>query len=567
MVLVQTKSDREWLRELGRRVQQHRLNRNFSQVELAELTGVARKTITNLETGHGCTLQTLIALLRGLGLLNQLEAFIPEPGPSPMQLVKLAGKRRQRATGRRKAHGGAVEEPPQPWTWGPKAGAMARVVKSLAEVILWGRVIGAVAWDAARGRGGFEYAAEFVPSGIQVSPLTMPLRRGVFEFPELPFASFHGLPGMLADALPDRFGNLLIDQWLVRQGRVPEDFNPVERLCYQGARGMGALEFRPSMRAGRDVAAPLEVAALVELANEALARRVGLAPPAGADGDEERAAALRDILRVGTSAGGARAKAVVAWNPVTGEFRSGQVDAPAGFEHWLLKFDGVSENRDKEALADPLGYGKIEYAYHLMARAAGVVMSDCRLHEENGRAHFMTRRFDRPAGGGKLHLQSLCALAHYDFNQAGAYAYEQAFEVARALGLPPAALEELFRRAVLNLVARNQDDHTKNIAFLMDKAGRWSLAPAYDVAYSYNPAGRWTARHQMTLNGKTDDFELADVLAFARAGGIKTVRAKTVVAEVVDAVRRWPEFAEAAGVAGDAIRGIAAAHRLELGPG
>lgn len=444
---------------------------------------------------------------------------------------------------------------------------MARVVKSLAEVILWGRVIGAVAWDAARGRGGFEYAAEFVPSGIQVSPLTMPLQRGVFEFPELPVASFHGLPGLLADALPDRFGNLLIDQWLVRQGRAPEEFNPVERLCYQGARGMGALEFRPAMRAGRDVAAPLEVAALVELANEALARRAGLAPPAGADGDEERAAALRDILRVGTSAGGARAKAVVAWNPVTGEFRSGQVDAPAGFEHWLLKFDGVSENRDKEVLADPLGYGKIEYAYHLMARAAGVVMSDCRLHEENGRAHFMTRRFDRPAGGGKLHLQSLCALAHYDFNQAGAYAYEQAFEVARALGLPPAALEELFRRAVLNLVARNQDDHTKNIAFLMDKAGRWSLAPAYDVAYSYNPAGRWTARHQMTLNGKTDDFEPADLLAFARVAGIKTVRAKTVVAEVVDAVRRWPEFAEAAGVAGDAIRGIAAAHRLELEPG
>ncbi len=358
---------------------------------------------------------------------------------------------------------------------------------TVAEVILWDRAIGALAWDPARRVGTFEYAADFLGSGVELSPLVMPLRAGAFAFPGLPERSFKGLPGMLADSLPDRFGNLLIDQWLAAQGRAPGDVNPVERLCYLGARGMGALEFRPALRAGRDVAAAVDIADLVRLANEALARRVALATaPEPAErvapgADAARAHALRDILRVGTSAGGARAKAVVAWNPATGEFRSGQVDAPPSFEHWLLKFDGVAENRDKEALADPQGYGRLEYAYHLMARAAGIEMSDCRLFEENGRAHFMTRRFDRPAPGAgrprKLHLQSLCALAHYDFNAAGAYAYEQAFAVARALALPPAALEELFRRAVFNVIARNQDDHTKNIAFLMDQSGRWSLAP------------------------------------------------------------------------------------------
>ena len=324
------------------------------------------------------------------------------------------------------------------------------------------------------------------------------------------------------------------------------------------------------MRPGRDAAMPVQIDALVRLANEALDRKAGLATAPVAGGDAEavaaHAAALRDILRVGTSAGGARAKAVVAWNPATGEFRSGQVAAPAGFEHWLLKFDGVSENRDKEALADPLGYGRLEYAYHLMARAAGITMSDCRLFEENGRAHFMTRRFDRPGPGGgahakKLHLQSLCALAHYDFNAAGAYSYEQAFEIARRLDQPPEALEELFRRAVFNVLARNQDDHTKNIAFLMDQSGRWHLAPAYDMTYSYNPDGAWTARHQMTLNAKTDNFTTADLLACARAAGLKTARAKAVIAAVADAVLRWPEFSATAVVSEDWMRKVAAAHR------
>lgn len=437
---------------------------------------------------------------------------------------------------------------------------------TLAEIVLWDRSIGAIAWDPARQVGTFEYASDFLPSGIQIAPLTMPLRAGVHQFPELPARSFRGLPGLLADSLPDRFGNLLIDQWLVRQGRSPANFNPVERLCYLGARGMGALEFRPALRAGRDVAAPVQIDALVQLANEALARKAGLATAPTHD-DDTRAAALRDILRVGTSAGGARAKAVVAFNALTGEFRSGQVDAPPGFEHWLLKFDGVSENRDKEALADPRGYGRIEYAYHLMARAAGITMSDCRLLEENGRAHFMTRRFDRPSGPvKKLHLQSLCALAHYDFNAAGAYAYEQAFAVLRTLGLPHADQEEMFRRAAFNVIARNQDDHTKNIAFLMDQAGRWSLAPAYDVAYSYNPDGEWTARHQMTLNGKTDHFEPADLIGCARVAGVKAARAKAILGTIADAVRRWPEFAAAARIDESTTTRIAATHRLALVP-
>ena len=453
---------------------------------------------------------------------------------------------------------------------------MAASPATLAEIVLWDRVVGAIAWDPARQLGSFEYAEGFLPSAIEIAPLTMPLRAGVHQFPELPARSFLGLPGLLADSLPDRFGNLLIDQWLARQGRAPSDFNPVERLCYLGARGMGALEFRPALRSGRDVAAPVQIDALVQLANEALARKAGLATaPIPASGqraaasadseDEARAAALRDILRVGTSAGGARAKAVVAFNPNTGEFRSGQVDAPPGFEHWLLKFDGVSENRDKEALADPRGYGRIEYAYHLMARAAGLTMNDCRLYEENGRAHFMTRRFDRPAGPvKKLHLQSLCALAHYDFNAAGAYGYEQAFAVLRALDLPHAAMEEMFRRAAFNVIARNQDDHTKNIAFLMDQGGRWSLAPAYDIAYSYNPDGEWTARHQMTLNGKNDGFNFDDLIACARAADVKPARAKSILAAIGEAVRRWPEFAAAARIEERDTRRVAATHRLAL---
>ncbi len=273
--------------------------------------------------------------------------------------------------------------------------------------------------------------------------------------------------------------------------------------------------------------------------------------------------ALQDILRIGTSAGGARAKAVIAWNPATNEVRSGQLPAPEGFKHWLLKFDGVSGNKDKES-DDPGGYGLIEYAYARMAVDAGITMSDCRIFTETTRNHFMTRRFDRLPGNKKLHMQSLCALAHYDFNMAGAYSYEQAFMVIRQLGLPMRSVEEMFRRMVFNIITRNQDDHTKNIAFLMEPSGTWSLAPAFDMIYSYNPAGQWTASHQMTVNGKRDNFTLEDFKTCAKTASMKRGRAESILHEVREKVLLWRDYAEEAGVHPDWRDAIYRTLRLEI---
>lgn len=429
---------------------------------------------------------------------------------------------------------------------------------TLAEVRLWGRTIGAVSLDAGRDTAAFEYESAFVDSGIELSPLVMPLRRHVYDFPELPRQTFHGLPGLLSDSLPDKFGNALIDAWLATQGRTSSSFNAVQRLCYTGARGMGALEFAPVEGPQPRKAKKIEIDALVKLASDVLTQREIFH---GNLGKKTRAQALADILSVGTSAGGARAKAVIAWNRETNEIRSGQVAAPPGFEHWLLKFDGVSGNKDKE-LEDPKGYGAIEYAYHRMAEAAGISMSECRLLEESGRRHFMTRRFDRLDDGAKLHMQSLGALAHLDFNQAGAHGYEQALMVVRRLGLPMQAMEEQFRRMLFNVVARNQDDHVKNIAFLMNKQGQWSLAPAFDVTYSYNPSGDWTARHQMTINGKSDGFSLEDFKACANVATLKRGRALAILQDVVDAVRRWPDFAAEAKLSETWTAQIGRAHRL-----
>jgi len=421
-------------------------------------------------------------------------------------------------------------------------------MSTLAEVRLWGKTIGAVSLQDGEDVASFEYDAAFAQSGIQVAPMVMPLSRRVYRFPELARPTFHGLPGLLADSLPDKFGNALIDAWLASQGRQPGSFNAVERLCYTGERGMGALEFAPAIGPRAKQTTHIEVSKLVELASEVLTHRNDLQASFAAEGREE---ALRDILRVGTSAGGARAKAVIAWNPETNEVRSGQVRAGGGagkgFEYWLLKFDGVSGNKDKE-LEDPQGYGLIEYAYYLMALDCGIEMSECRLFEEDGRSHFMTRRFDRLATGEKLHMQSLCALAHYDFNMAGAYSYEQALLAIRQLQLPMQAIEQLFRRMVFNIVARNQDDHVKNIAFLMNKAGEWSLSPAFDMTYSFNPSGAWTASHQMTMNGKRDQFTLEDFNACARTASMKRGRAAKILAEVQATVSNWKSFAEQAGV-------------------
>lgn len=429
-----------------------------------------------------------------------------------------------------------------------------------ARVRLWGRDIGAVSWLAQREVGVFQFLPEFVDSGIEIAPLMMPLRTFPYEFPALPRQAFKGLPGMLADSLPDRWGNAVIDGWLASRGRAADSFDPVERLCYIGQRGMGALEFEPAILGPTPQERTVEVAALADLANKILDDRAALGGVFTGSSDKD---VIEDILRVGTSAGGARAKAVLAWNPSTQEFRSGQVDPKAGFEHWLIKFDGVVNNKDKE-LADPQGYGRIEYAYHLMARDAGVDMSDCRLHEEGGRSHFMTKRFDRSPSGGKRHMQSLAALAHYDYNNPVSHAYEQALQVLKRLGLPKLDVEQQFLRAVFNVIARNQDDHVKNIAFLMDRQGRWRLSPAFDISYAWNPGGEWTGRHQMSVNGKRDDFERSDLIALAQVGGIKVKPAKEVIACVIESVKRWPEFAAKAGVPGDTGRKIEKAHRCYL---
>jgi serine/threonine-protein kinase HipA len=427
---------------------------------------------------------------------------------------------------------------------------------TIAAVRLWGRRIGAVAVDAPGATATFEYDPQFARSRIELAPLQMPLRAGTFRFPALSAESFAGLPGLVADSLPDSFGNALIDAWLAREGRTPESFDAVERLCYVGRRGIGALEYEPAVGPEAPATEDLDVQALVQLASEVLKRYGSLQTDFS---DEHRGDAIRDILQVGTSAGGARPKAVIAYNEQTQVVRSGHLDVEAGFEHWILKFDGVDAHRE---VGDALGYGAIEYAYAQMARAAGIEMSDCRLLSESGRRHFMTRRFDRPGGNTKLHMQSLAALAHLDFRQAGAHSYEQALLVGREIGLSGAAAEQLFLRMVFNVMARNQDDHVKNIAFLMDQSGSWALAPAYDMTYAYNPQGEWTSRHQMTIAGKRDGFTRADFEACARSASLRRSTTADAIEAVRAAVGRWREFADEARVDEERAAAIAATHRL-----
>ena len=413
----------------------------------------------------------------------------------------------------------------------------------LAEVKLWGRTIGAVSLVEGSDYTSFEYHPDFIrSSNVEVAPLMMPRKEGVYRFPNLSLNTFHGLSGLLADSLPDKFGTALIDAWLATQGRKAGSFNVLERLCYIGTRGMGALEFVPATGPGLQPSKKLEIAHLVHLASEILTNRIGLKTSF-----KNKEAAFNDILRISTSAGGARAKALIAWNPKTHEVRSGQLQAGDGFEQWLIKFDGVTHNRDKEG-DDPKGYGAIEYAYYLMATAAGISMNECRLEEEGGRHHFMTRRFDRLPSGEKLHMQSLGALGHFDFNLPGATSYEQAFMVLRQLGLPASAREELFRRMTFNIVARNHDDHVKNTAFLMDQQGAWSLAPAFDVTYSFNPDGAWTGSHQMSMNGKRENFLKEDFEACAKNALLKRGRAAEITEKVIAAVKQWPKFAAKAKV-------------------
>ena len=412
---------------------------------------------------------------------------------------------------------------------------------NIAEVKLWGNTIGAVSLADAENTASFEYDSAFSGSGVEVSPLAMPLSDRVYRFPDLAYGTFQGLPGMLADSLPDRFGRALVDAWLSRQGRTPESFNAIERLCYTGARGMGALEYVPSTGPEEAQSAQLQVDELITLVQDILSQREHF----GTSLHGERA--IMDIIRVGTSAGGQRPKAVIAWNPETNEVRSGQVITDQGFEYWIMKFDGVAGNKDDEP-GNPGGYGAVEYAYSKMAQDAGITMSDCRLFEENDRRHFMTRRFDRRSDGEKLHMQSLCGLAHYDYKMAGAYSYEQVFLFMRQLGFSMDDVEEQYRRMVFNVVARNQDDHVKNIAFLMNKSAEWCLSPAFDLTWSFNPAGAWTAQHQMTINNKRDDFSPDDMKACAKVTSMVRGRAQKIIDDVKQAVSRWNSHAVDAGV-------------------
>jgi serine/threonine-protein kinase HipA len=422
-------------------------------------------------------------------------------------------------------------------------------------VRLWGQDIGVAAWNKEQGFASFQYKPDFVRRGLEVAPLMMPLdAQRIYSYPALNRDTFLGLPGLLADALPDRFGNTLIDVWLAQQGRDKADFNPVERLCYMSTRGMGALEFKPARGPQVRKSMHIEIDELTRIAGEVLRQRKKLI----VNLDRNKADALKMIILVGTSAAGARAKAVIAWNPRTGEVRSGQVAPPDGFEPWLLKFDGVSQ----DFLGDSPGFGRIEFAYSKMVIAAGIEMTECRLYEEGERAHFMTRRFDRTKSGKKIHVQSLCAMMHFDYNKPGQYSYEDALNVIQQLNLGYPAMKELYRRMIFNILARNQDDHTRNIEFLMGSNGVWRLAPAYDMTWSHREDSPWVSRHQMRINGKTDGFTKEDLFAVAKQFGIR--KADNILHQVYTAVRKWREFAAEAIVAPKTIETIAATHRLGI---
>lgn len=415
----------------------------------------------------------------------------------------------------------------------------------VARVNLFGQRMGTFRWDGRYQTVQFEYDRDFVGRGWEPSPLMMPVREGrIYSFTGLNRETYMGLPGMLADSLPDSYGRALFDRWLALTGRTSG--NPVETLCFLGRRCMGAMEFEPAIEAGYNPDQHFEIDSLVDVAREALSNKAAF----GVNLNDDKKAAIAEILRLGTSAGGQRAKAIIAYNKATGEVRSGQVEAPAGFDYYLIKLDGVSAQAD---FRETENYGRLEYSFYKLATTCGIDMTECSLLEENGRAHFMTRRFDRE-GGRKVHMQTLCGMAHYDFRLLRAYSYEQAFGVMRALRLPYSDAQEMFRRIVFNVIVRNQDDHTKNISFLMGEDGRWRLSPAYDMGYAYNPQGGWTAMHQMSVNGKYDKITRDDLLALATANNIKNP--SEIIEEVQETASRWTEIAREADVPKEMISAI-----------
>lgn len=413
-------------------------------------------------------------------------------------------------------------------------------MNTTAEVYLWGTRIGVIHQDINKPYSSFEYDYDFIKSGIELSPIRMPLNRTIYEFPSLAGEAFYGMPGLVADSLPDKFGNAVIEEWLMSKGRSLSDFTAIDRLCYIGKRGMGALEYVPASTNIRDIDESINVKEMVKFASDILARRESILLKA------DRNLTYSQLVQVGSSAGGARAKALIAWNEETNEVRSGQTQLGPGYDYWLMKFDNVSKNGD-HGLEDKPEYTLIEYAYYLMAINAGITMNECRIYKSEGDNHFMTKRFDR-VNGEKLHMQSLGALAHISYKEPGICGYELAAMYMREIGISYKEIEQFYRRMVFNCLAVNQDDHVKNISFLMDRMGTWSLSPAYDITFSYDPTNKWLRAHQMTINGKTTGIEYSDLLAAGKQMGLKTHRCKDIISEVLDAIRKFSTFAEQVGI-------------------
>ena len=416
----------------------------------------------------------------------------------------------------------------------------------IVDIKLWGKAVGSLSWDESTGTALFDYERSFIRSGLDIAPIVMPTgnyKGTPYQFLENRNNCFKGLPGLVADALPDTFGNQIINEWFASRGLAEEEITPLDRLCYTGKRAMGALEFEPSQHIeGMEESSILHVEELTELAKSVFTDRAKFQAQL-----HQQDRTMLDILKVGTSAGGAKPKAIIAYNDTTGVVRSGQVKAPEGFGYWLLKFDGGTYSEHTQITDNPQGIGNIEYAYYKMATSCNIRMTECRLLTEGDSHHFMTRRFDREADGEKIHVQTLAGLAHYDRD--ARHSYEEMFRIMRSMRLPYKEQEELYRRMAFNVMARNHDDHTKNFSFLMNKQGNWSLAPAYDLCYSYTPGGKWTNRHQMSLNGKQDNFTIEDLQKVGENMGIRSYKA--IIEEVAESVSHWMEYAKDCGVRAD----------------
>ncbi len=411
-----------------------------------------------------------------------------------------------------------------------------------AEVKIWGKLAGAVHWDADKQLASYQYDKNFLTKELDLSPIKMPIKNGnrIYSFPELrnkkdeEIATFKGLPGLLADALPDKYGNQLINIWLAQSGRPPNSMNPVEQLCFIGTRGMGALEFEPAqLKPGKQTFA-IEIKSLVEVAQKMLSNREDFK----VNFDKNQRKLMSEILKIGTSAGGARPKAIIAFNKKNREVRSGQIMVPKGFEHWLLKLDGVSDAQFRLSH----GFGRVEYAYYLMAKDCNIQMMDCELFEENGRAHFMTKRFDRSGNNTKHHIQTFCGIQHFDYNNLYGYSYEQLFQTMRMLKMTYPEAEQMFRRMVFNVMATNYDDHTKNFSFMLKQNGKWELSPAYDICYSYDPKNIWVSQHTLSINGKYKEINKSDLMTIVRANSIKN--GEKIIDEIKNTVCNWPQYAD-----------------------